>query len=154
MTLDQFVGIYKERLPTAAEWVAVCEELEIEFGTTADGQPCMKGDANNRQERIMLAAILGREPWRTQVLEMRGMKTPADYVAYEATHPSPPTDTPVIELLWASGLIGFRYAEEGRWDVGAGWWRNQGETAWQRIPGREHIRMLNGAPEPMEVSAV
>lgn len=135
MTLEEFLAITSKRLPTAPELMAVCEELGIGFGQTAEGKPVLKYGGDAKEEAIALVAMLRREPWRTQVMEAKGLI-------------AKPAGPPCRVFLWRTGLT-YRQPpeEEGQWPSGAWWWRVEGETDWQLVPGREEYARGHTPPE-------
>lgn len=96
MTLDDFMGL--DRLPTSDELAALCDELGIGFGTDPQGNPVLKANGENRAEGVVLAKLLRREPWRSQVIarrlnESKPDKTPDDWKAKEPA-PAEPDERP------------------------------------------------------------
>ena len=76
LSLDAVIGIMDQRLPTVEELAATCDCLNIKLVVNDAGQPVLRGDSENRAEREALAVLLKREPFRTQVIEMRNLKVP------------------------------------------------------------------------------
>lgn len=117
MTIDGFLAL--ERLPTAEEFVAVCGELGIKVVMGANGQPALRVQpGENKQEGVFLAKLMKREPWRTEILAWLRRQNPAE---------------PTMEVKFATEYVEkHRFPEKG-WPVGARWWRNIGDEAWQPI---------------------
>lgn len=124
MRLDEFMAVTAERLPRADELVAVCAEVGIRFGADADGKPALLVGDDNRAEGQLLAKLMRREPWRSQVLAATGIGDPQ----------------PCREFLWKTGHRDVEDRRDscfGTWfPTGAFWWRFQGDAQWRPIPGR------------------
>ena len=128
MTLNEFMETTDTRLPQAKELISVCEAIGIRFGTDAEGRPALKVNSDNQLEGTLLAKLIRREPWRSQVLAMTGLDRQQEAAK------------PCREFLWRNGQ---RYTEDPRdaefgtdYQAGAWWWRVEGETVWQPVPGR------------------
>lgn len=135
MTLDDFLALTAKRLPTAAEIVSVCDELKIGFAQAEDGTPRIRFGGDLREEALALAALLRREPWRSQVMAAKGFK-------------GPEPEKPCKEFLWRDGHLCRQQPEgEGAPPAGAWWWRWAGEAAWQVVPGREEYAAGHNPPE-------
>jgi hypothetical protein len=119
MDLEQFMKL--DRLPTAGEIVGLCESLGIGFGLNGEGQPVLKSPAGMRAEGKLVARLLSREPYRSAVIEAKGLMCPKM--------------PPAIECRWNTGLIGQHWFPENGWPIGAWWWRHVGEADWKPIPG-------------------
>ena len=148
MTLDEFAAL--SRLPTSEELSALCEELGIKFGTTPEGQPALKTNADNGAEAKVLVKILKREPWRSQVIAAKGLdrkpdKNPADWQAAPEPMASPPVvqqiEAPALaqgefEVLHVNGKITTQETKPAPPSPGM-YYRQRGELGWTVIPLRE-----------------
>lgn len=70
MLLDSFLA--SKQLPTAKEIVGVCREVGIEFHTR-DGQPVLRYSRTDRDIATLMARLIQREPWRSQVIQEAGL---------------------------------------------------------------------------------
>lgn len=95
MNLDAFLNTTESRLPTAEEFIALCDEVGISFAYGAEGQPVLKANGDNRDVAALVAKLIGREPWRSQVIATR-LPTP---VAPEATKEPEPAKC-CVESNW------------------------------------------------------
>lgn len=129
MTLDEFIKTTAQRPPTAQELMAVADALGLRFGLNGEGKPVVKFKAQDRALGGLLARLLKREPWRTQVVEAKGLVAKDE----PQTEPSRP-----MECRWRAGHVMVH--DTPGWPHGAGWWRFVGEEEWQLIPGREVAR--------------
>lgn len=77
MTLEEFLAI-DSRLPTADEFIGLCDSLDVKFCFGADGRPVLRGTPDTRDVRELLSQVLKREPWRSQVIEKR-LSQPAQW---------------------------------------------------------------------------
>ena len=75
VAISRFLVSSAERLPTAAELVALCKDLEITFGVV-EGTPVMKPPKCNREVALLVAKLITREPWRSQVIELAKLQVP------------------------------------------------------------------------------
>src|SRR5437870_3579192 len=98
MELDEFLRVTETRLPSAAELVRLCDGLGFRFVAGENGPALRYGVAENLEVAALLAQLLRREPWRSQVIEAKGLTAPA-------AEARPPADRP-IECLWGGGYIG------------------------------------------------
>lgn len=71
MNLDAFLNTTESRLPTAEEFIALCDEFGIEFDRRADGTPVLRPSNGNSDVAVLVAKLIGREPWRSQVIATR-----------------------------------------------------------------------------------
>lgn len=142
MTEDEFVRVTAGRLPTAAELMAVADGIGLEFGTNGDGRPVVRFKARDRALGAMLARLLRREPWRTQVIEARGLASRPIAETHREWREG--QDRPQ-ECRWRGGHVFRHLFPEDGYPVGAGWWRYEGDQEWQPIPGRDVER---GEAEP------
>jgi hypothetical protein len=69
MTIEQFLSTSTDRLPSASEVVSLCRELHIRFAM-ADGRPVLRPDRKNHAIATLIARLIGREPWRSQVISI------------------------------------------------------------------------------------
>lgn len=131
MTLDDFVKTTAQRLPTAQELMAVADALGLSFGLNGEGKPVVKFKAQDRALGGLLARLLRREPWRTQVVQAKGLVAKVE--------PSQESSRP-MECRWRSGHEIAHDTPECGWPHGAGWFRFVGDQEWRPIPGREVAR--------------
>lgn len=80
MTIDSFLAM--KTLPGAGDLMALCDHLGIEFvQSEKTGRPSLKPNGL-WNEANAIAVVLGREPWRSQVLEAKKLEdlkaTPID----------------------------------------------------------------------------
>lgn len=68
MTLSEFVDVTKHRIPTAPEFVALARAQKWTFQLNGDRAALLVKDRNDPFARAF-AKMLGREPYRTRVLE-------------------------------------------------------------------------------------
>lgn len=70
MTLDDFLSVTEQRIPTVDEMIGLCEELKIGF-RMVDGIPCLRtsGSVNNEAEAVALSKLFRREPFRSKVIQ-------------------------------------------------------------------------------------
>jgi hypothetical protein len=73
MTIDQFLYTTSERLPTANEIVSLCQELKIQFAMSG-GRPVIRPSVQNRMMALLIAKLISREPWRSQVIDLAELK--------------------------------------------------------------------------------
>jgi len=121
MTLEQFVEVTKARIPTPAEFVSLAEDRG--YGFKIDGERAALLARAGDKLAVALAKMLGREPYRTNVLGLLRARMPS----------------PLREWLWRTGHRYTEYPGDGdaSWHpTGAFWWRTQGETKWRPVPGR------------------
>lgn len=151
MTLEQMHHVIAERIPTPAEFVAFAGAQGWKIAVRPDGKPCLRVPDRNDPLAVALARMLGREPYRTEVMAL--VLPPAQVPAHAPDTPSdaPPLATP-REWRWR---FDHRYVETpddpmfGRAEhhpTGAQWWRWVGETdeRWRPVPGRpmsERVRL-------------
>lgn len=135
MNLSQFLAVSKERILTPDEFIAFVESQgwRVEAG---DGGAFLAGRLKGDPLAQALAKMLGREPYRTNVLgrmrERWGEAAPAA---------APASAVRLREWKWPSGMVqreGPEYAAE---DIGlhpglATHWRYVGETEWRPIDRR------------------
>lgn len=134
MTLEEFREVVRRRIPTAEEFVSVVEGQGWRVVAFDDGRASLRCRNPNDSLALALAKMLGREPYRTNVLKVVGKKSPAS--------PAPPP-LRLREWFWPDGHY---YVElgpipaagqprhDGRHPDGATWWRWQGETEWRPVP--------------------
>lgn len=69
MTLDEFLELTSERLPNAQELVGLCETVGIQFALK-DSVPVLRAKWTTETRLIgeLVSKLIGREPWRSQVL--------------------------------------------------------------------------------------
>lgn len=147
MTLADFVEVTKSRIPTPQEFVAFVDAQGWKFAQLDDGRPALKG---TRSPLIVsLARMLGREPYRTNVLALvckRWHKE--EEVTANATRTSHLPSPRLRQWLWKCEApvppthryqerpddlsVGNELAHPG----GAFWWRWCGETDWRFVPNR------------------
>lgn len=132
MTLAQFRTILSKRIPTAEEFVAFVNGQNWKIVRLDDGKPAIRGSQGHPVAKG-LAKLLGREPYRTNVLNLVFPPEPP---------PLPPDTRPMREFAWHDGHRYTqtpddpRYATEEFAPVGAWWWRWKGESEWQPIQGK------------------
>lgn len=68
--IREFVKTTAERLPTVDEVLALCDACGITF-KLKEGEPCMTVPRENREVATIVQELIGREPWRSQVIERR-----------------------------------------------------------------------------------
>lgn len=97
MTLDEFSAITRERIPTPREFVRFAEALGWQILADEDGRGRLKA-SKGHPLALALARMLGREPYRTNVLaeiqtQWRNQPAPesAEPAKVEAK-PEPPDD--------------------------------------------------------------
>ncbi len=131
MDLADFVA--KPGLPAAEDLSALCDALGIAFKINDDGKPALRVNTDSKPAGVMIAKLLSREPWRSQVIAMRlneskPDKTPDDWQK---------TKVPEIDLQYATGKVvrvpGDKSPEAGHEAL---CWRHAGEEAWRTIPLR------------------
>lgn len=71
MTLDDFLDLTEERIPTVEEMALLCDHLGIGFAKNAEGSPVLCAKDGNRDEAQLLAGLFCREPFRSAVIQMR-----------------------------------------------------------------------------------
>lgn len=110
MNLEEFLTATAVRLPTAGEIVAVCDELGLRFAVGKDGKPVFRVKKDNKDVAVLMARLLQREPWRSQVFQAKAL-VPA---TTESTAAPEPTPEPVKEVevpspLWARPSADARF---------------------------------------------
>jgi hypothetical protein len=85
MTIEQFLSTSTDRLPSASEVVSLCRELQIQFAMS-DGRPVLRPDRRNRVIAQLIARLIGREPWRSQVISITEL-TPAPDASQQMVPP-------------------------------------------------------------------
>lgn len=70
MTLDEFLTMTQSRLPTAAELTELCDSFGIRFVQGERG-PSLKAPVDSGDVAKVVAKLLRREPWRSQVIASR-----------------------------------------------------------------------------------
>ncbi len=68
MTLQDFGSIIHQRIPTPSEFVAVVRGQGWDIAVRADGKAFLKVKSAADPLAVALAKMLGREPYRTNVL--------------------------------------------------------------------------------------
>jgi hypothetical protein len=155
LTLEQFVAVTRTRIPTAPEFLAFVEAQGWRIEARDDGTASLKADASD-ELALPLARMLGREPYRTGVLDLVRARRHGDgtlasplreelpsYVEGRSViYRSAPPDSRPREWLWRDG---HTYAEtpDNEWlfgraerhPVGAWWWRHGGGE-WKVVEGR------------------
>lgn len=71
MTISDFLRRTETRLPTPQELIELCELCEITFGYGADGQPVLKVFEGNKAAGELIAKLIRREPWRSEIIKAR-----------------------------------------------------------------------------------
>lgn len=74
MTISEFLRRTETRLPNPQELIALCEECGINFGFGADGKPVLKVFDGNKQVGELVAKLIRREPWRSEIIRERLQK--------------------------------------------------------------------------------
>lgn len=128
MTLDQMHTVVQERIPTASEFLDFVEASGWQVAVKDDGKAALRAPADDRMA-LALARMLGREPYRTNVLQVaKGRWRQAQQ--------------PRREFLWRDGhtYLGepadtHLWQQPDRHPTGAWWWRWHGETAWTLVEG-------------------
>src|SRR5262245_21618440 len=99
MKLDEFLGTTSTRLPTSQEIMAVCDEMGIRFANGKDGKPALKVKRVDKEVAVLMARLLRREPWRSQVIQARALvpideqrAEPPASASRDADEPEPPPD--------------------------------------------------------------
>lgn len=127
MTLDQFTQIAAQRVPTPQEFLSFVEGMGWRIGRKEDGRPALKAPpADPVAQR--LARMLGREPYRTEVLalvgvieERRAVRLPREWLF------------PAGSVL-AESPDDLHYAENANEHPSrATHWRHVGESEWKEI---------------------
>lgn len=151
MTFDQFCDLSRTRIPTPKEFVAFVESQGWKVVVKDDKRASLRVKGKADRLALALAKMLGREPFRTNVLKaVMGEWRQEPEPAQAAPEPVAPAPVPPPEKEPASGRewlwrFGHRHTErEGdplfgdeTWHpAGAFWWRNAGESAWRLVPGR------------------
>jgi hypothetical protein len=151
MNLEQFCELTRERIPTAREFVEFVESMGWRIAVGSDGAASLKADRTS-PVALSLARMLGREPYRTNVLavaQQRWREQPAaepvpepvsapapvlpSPAAISAAPPTPTYDFPAREWLWRSGL---RFSEtpdlfmSDPWHPPLEWYPAYGEPDW------------------------
>ena len=70
MTIESFLAVLDERIPTVDEMGELCDTLEIGFHIV-NGVPSLKCNSGNRGEAEVLAKLFRREPFRSAIIEMK-----------------------------------------------------------------------------------
>jgi len=97
MNVDQLHEIAKERIPTAQEFLAFIRGQGWDVVIKADGTASLRTKEKGDPVAFATAKMLGREPWRTNVLELLKPKPaePKRYANDDRPHserqPEPPT---------------------------------------------------------------
>lgn len=73
MSIDEFAVVAKGRIPTPQEFVDLTEGLGWSFVVKGDGAAALKAPQGDRLA-IALARMLGRQPYRTNVLALLGSR--------------------------------------------------------------------------------
>jgi hypothetical protein len=139
MNLERFLAKTARGLPTAADLMAVCDELGIVIAMSPDGRPALRCGTDVKEEAQALSGLLRREPWRSQVIAARGLGPKEE----------PPPFRPRV-WLWRFGQTYTEGGTEGgpAWSpVGAWWWKYEGEAAWRLVSGREEYAKEHELPE-------
>lgn len=78
VTIDQFLYATSERLPSPTEFIALCDECGIGFKYDAQGQPSLVVKEFNKEVGILVAKLIKREPWRSEIINRKlGDATPS-----------------------------------------------------------------------------
>lgn len=88
MNLEEFLAATAARLPTAGEIVAACDELGLRFAVGKDGKPVFRVKKDNKDVAVLMARLLQREPWRSQVFQAKAL-VPATAETPSAPEPAP-----------------------------------------------------------------
>lgn len=136
MDLKSFRQTSRQRIPTPTEFIALLENLGWRIVYGEDGQPFIR--CKSRQDPLarLLAKMLHREPYRTNVLKEVATRWRRQDSGQQ---PQPETGR---EWLWRYGQIyretpeDFTWGHADRHPAGAWWWRVVGETQWRPISGR------------------
>lgn len=67
MTIDTFLEITEERIPTVDEVIDLCDHVGIKFAM-ADGKPVMRPCEECRDVAVIVATLFRREPFRSAVI--------------------------------------------------------------------------------------
>lgn len=70
MRLEEFLTITETRLPTAGEIASLCDAVGIAFAER-EGSPVLRAGGEARPIAELVAKLLSREPWRSQVIAAR-----------------------------------------------------------------------------------
>lgn len=149
MILETFLETTSRRLPTAMEIIHVCEEIGITFKVKDDGKPAITTFPENRSEGRLLAKLLRREPWRSQVIQAKNLvqeKEP-EKPQPEPVPPAAPQNAdaplPWFELRMATGIILDRQHRNPI--LGSVAWRPIGSKDWTPFENVEPL--TDGRPK-------
>ena len=71
MTITEFLRRTEARLPTPQELIELCETCQIGFGYDSDGKPSLKVFEGNKSVGELIAKLIRREPWRSEIIKAR-----------------------------------------------------------------------------------
>jgi hypothetical protein len=130
----------KDRIPSALEFLDFVEAQGWRVAQQADGRPTLRVHDKNDPLARAMARMLGREPYRTNVLAEMAKRWRA---AQPEVRQKPATDPNyrAREWLWSTGHIEGEgwgcptWAQPGTHKQTAFWWRHRGEKVWRPVPG-------------------
>src|SRR6266446_5705560 len=103
MTLDDFLSVTGKRIPTVAEMIELCEHLDIGFNVT-EGKPCLRHNGGNESEAAVLARLFRREPFRSMVIEAKGLvPAPPEEPEQAESADAPPVPTGEVYMADKGG---------------------------------------------------
>lgn len=141
MTLEEFSRVITTRIPTPAEFVAFVEGMGWRIETNGGDRASLRASASDPLA-VGLARMLGREPYRTNVLALAQQK----WRQKEEPQPIPEESKERLrEWVWTNEEHHYIETPDNEWlyghperhPVGAIRWRYLGETQWHDITREE-----------------
>jgi hypothetical protein len=78
MTMDEFAALTRDRIPTPAEFKAFADDMGYRIVRNGDGTPVLRVKDKTDPMARALARMLGREPWRSEVIKLAEVVAPAE----------------------------------------------------------------------------
>jgi hypothetical protein len=140
MTLQEFGGIVQDRIPTPKEFVSVVRGQGWDIVSHSDGKASLRVHNGKDALAIAFARMLGREPYRTNVLlEISAAMDRKELVESKPALPPEPQKPKGKHLAYyrmRSGQLFYRIEEEReKPPYGADAWGETDKGPWHSLPG-------------------